>query len=164
MGDTALTEAFNAAVNALHCLCDAQVCIVVQYIVGPSRRGPSITRAHIAQGRAGPGSEACEGQGQTGMGVAMQTGPTSTPAAGMLRGAGETDLVRFLKGFEGHTRKCNWTWRRGKLSSFFIFCLIYTFSLWAYSKGEDSREYMHNNSTIDRFDIPCVQKSKAHLQ
>jgi hypothetical protein len=39
MGDAALTEAYNAAVDALRRFCDAYHCIVALYIVGPSHRG-----------------------------------------------------------------------------------------------------------------------------
>jgi hypothetical protein len=39
MGDTVLTEAYNAAVDALRCFHDAHLRIVVHYIVGPSHCG-----------------------------------------------------------------------------------------------------------------------------
>jgi indoleamine 2,3-dioxygenase len=108
MGDAALTEAYNAAVDALRRFRDAHLRIVAMYIVGPSRRGPPHAHARIAHLQAGPASEACEGQGQVGMGmgmgIAMETGPTSMSVpTGMLRGTGGTDLVRFLKGVRDRT-------------------------------------------------------------
>jgi indoleamine 2,3-dioxygenase len=104
MGDAALTEAYNAAVDALRRFRDAHLRIVAMYIVGPSRRGPPHARAPIARFPAGSASEACESQGQMGMGIAMETGPTSTSTpTGMLRGTGGTDLVRFLKGVRDRT-------------------------------------------------------------
>jgi indoleamine 2,3-dioxygenase len=104
MGDAALTEAYNAAVDALRRFRDAHLRIVALYIVGPSRRGPPHAHAPIAHCRAGPVTEACGGQGQMGMGIAMETGPTSKSVpTDMLRGTGGTDMVRFLKGVRDRT-------------------------------------------------------------
>jgi indoleamine 2,3-dioxygenase len=104
MGDTALTEAYNAAVDALRRFRDAHLRIVALYIIGPSRRAPPHVHASVAHYQAGPAAEVCGGQGHMGMGVAMKTGSMSTPGpGGMLRGTGGTDLVRFLKGVRDRT-------------------------------------------------------------
>jgi len=90
MGDAVLSEAYNAAVDALCRFRDAHLRIVALYHRRPvvSCSGPPHARATIANCKAGPGSEACEGRGQTGIGIVMETRPTSTSApTGMLRGS-----------------------------------------------------------------------------
>jgi indoleamine 2,3-dioxygenase len=89
--DTALTEAYNAALDALRRFRDAHLRMVALYIVGPSRRvrGPS---APVAREEEGGGAKTCEGQ------TSLATGAT-----GQLRGTGGTDLVRFLKGVRDRT-------------------------------------------------------------
>jgi indoleamine 2,3-dioxygenase len=104
MGDAALTEAYNAAVDALRRFRDAHLRIVALYIIGPSRRLPPHAYAPVAHCQEGPAAAASEGQGQTGMRIAMETGPTVTPMpTDMVRGTGGTDLVRFLKGVRDRT-------------------------------------------------------------
>ncbi|KAI0273961.1 hypothetical protein BGY98DRAFT_1118691 [Russula aff. rugulosa BPL654] len=76
MGDAALTEAYNAAVDALRRFRDAHLCIVALYIVSPSHRS-AYTSA---------------------------TSPTPQIAAPrLLRGTGGTDLIKFLKGVRDRT-------------------------------------------------------------
>jgi hypothetical protein len=71
MGDVALTEAYNLAVDTL-------LCTVALYIIGPScLRAP---HTPIMEFKAEIVSEACECQacqGSMGMGIVMETGPTS---------------------------------------------------------------------------------------
>jgi indoleamine 2,3-dioxygenase len=96
MGDTALTEAYNAAVDALRRFRDAHLRIVALYIVGPSHRcAPTYAAPFRAEGAA---AEACAGQSS----VAVGTG-TGEAVPGLLRGTGGTDLVRFLKGVRDRT-------------------------------------------------------------
>lgn len=90
MGDAALTEAYNAAVDALRRFRDAHLRIVALYIVSPSHHAP--TCAPVAQSEAA----AERYEGQMGMG-------TEATAMGLLRGTGGTDLVKFLKGVRDHT-------------------------------------------------------------
>ncbi|KAI0260420.1 tryptophan 2,3-dioxygenase [Gloeopeniophorella convolvens] len=82
MDDAALTDAYNAALDALRRFRDAHMRIVAIFIVGPSRRPasgvPALREDDIA--------EAVQGTGQ-----------------GPLRGTGGTDLVRFLKGVRDRT-------------------------------------------------------------
>jgi len=92
MGDATLTEAYNAALDALRRFRDAHLRIVALYIVGPSHRPPTCTP--VAQAKAA--AERHEGQ------IDMGTGVTAT-ATGLLRGTGGTDLVKFLKGVRDHT-------------------------------------------------------------
>jgi indoleamine 2,3-dioxygenase len=92
MGDAALTEAYNAAVDALRRFRDAHLRVVALYIVGPSHRAP--TSSPVIQAEAA----AERHEDQMGMGtMAMET------ATGLLRGTGGTDLVKFLKGVRDHT-------------------------------------------------------------
>jgi len=99
MGDTALTEAYNAAVDALRRFRDAHLRIVALYIVGPSHR--------IAPTFAAPATaaaEVCTGQLGIGNGIGTGTGTGGTAAVpGLLRGTGGTDMVRFLKGVRDRT-------------------------------------------------------------
>ena len=108
MGDAALTEAYNATVDALRRFRDTHLRIVALYIVGPSRRGPhpsataptpqaQVTTAAGAEIVAAP--ERCAGRESVGSG----TGGAAMPAPGLLRGTGGTDLVRFLKGVRDRT-------------------------------------------------------------
>jgi indoleamine 2,3-dioxygenase len=111
MGDAALTEAYNAAVDALRRFRDAHLCIVALYIVSPSHRGGHTTatsptpRAQVTTAAADKVavSEVCVGQksiGRTG------TGTEEVVAAvvpRLLRGTGGTDLIRFLKGVRDRT-------------------------------------------------------------
>ena len=93
MGDAALTEAYNAAVDALRRFRDAHLRIVALYIVGPSHRGaPTSVVAPRAEVAA---AEACAGQSS------VAVGTEAVP--GLLRGTGGTDLVRFLKGVRDRT-------------------------------------------------------------
>lgn len=89
MGDAALTEAYNAALDALRRFRDAHLRIVALYIVGPSHR--PLTCIPVANA-----AERCEGQ------IDMGTAATAT-AMGLLRGTGGTDMVKFLKGARDHT-------------------------------------------------------------
>jgi len=77
MGDAALTEAYNAAVDALRRFRDAHLRIVALYIVGPSHR-VAPTPAAAATAEVGVGQ-------------------------GMLRGTGGTDSIRFLKSVRDRT-------------------------------------------------------------
>ncbi|KAF8502755.1 Indoleamine 2,3-dioxygenase [Russula emetica] len=77
MGDAALTEAYNASVDALRRFREAHLRIVALYIVGPSHRG-----AHTST---------------------SATTLTSPVAPRLLLGTGGTDLIRFLKGVRDRT-------------------------------------------------------------
>jgi indoleamine 2,3-dioxygenase len=91
MGDLALTEAYNAAVDALRRFRDAHLRIVALYIIGPSRRGaPTAAAAPRAEVTVAP--EACAGQLCIGIGTG---GAAAVP--GLLCGTGGTDMVKFLK-------------------------------------------------------------------
>lgn len=92
MGDAALTEAYNAAVDALRRFRDAHLRVVALYIVGPSHRAPTCSPVVQAEAAA----ERHEGQ------MGMRTMAMAT-ATGLLRGTGGTDLVKFLKGVRDHT-------------------------------------------------------------
>src|SRR6267142_5574004 len=49
------------AVDVLCCFCDAHLCIVALYIVGPSCCGPPHAHVPITHCKAGPGSKVCKG-------------------------------------------------------------------------------------------------------
>ena len=112
MGDAALTEAYNAAVDALRRFRDAHLRIVALYIIGPSHHsahtsataptlGGQVTSIAItaADDDNVAAAEVCTGQKSTGIG----TGEVAPPAPGLLHGTGGTDLVRFLKGVRDRT-------------------------------------------------------------
>ncbi|KAH9061374.1 Indoleamine 2,3-dioxygenase [Lactarius vividus] len=82
-GDTALTDAYNAALAGLRNLRDAHLRIVTLYIVGPSHRPPPPSGVAALTVKVGPANEA--------------SNPT------LLRGTGGTDLIRFLKGVRDRT-------------------------------------------------------------
>ena len=98
MEDAALTEAYNAAVDALRRFRDAHLRIVALYIIGPSHRSRAAPPATPLAEAAG----ACAGQ----LDVAIGTGigeVVAPPEPGLLLGTGGTDLVRFLKGVRDRT-------------------------------------------------------------
>ena len=114
MDDAALTEAYNAALDALRSFRDAHLRIVALYIVGPSHRGAhtSVTaptsRAQVATATADEVAAAgvCAGQKSIGteIGTGAGAGTAETAAAPrLLRGTGGTDLIKFLKGVRDHT-------------------------------------------------------------
>ena len=116
MDDAALTEAYNAALDALRRFRDAHLRIVALYIVGPSHRGAhasvtaSTPRAQVATAAADEVAavEVCVGQksigSETGIGTGTGTGTAGTAVAPrLLRGTGGTDLIKFLKGVRDHT-------------------------------------------------------------
>jgi indoleamine 2,3-dioxygenase len=102
MGDAALTEAYNAAVDSLRRFRDAHLRIVALYIIGPSHRGaPNFAaspRPDVAAATAT--AKVCAGQ----LGIGIETGGAAEPAVpGLLRGTGGTDMVKFLKGVRDRT-------------------------------------------------------------
>jgi indoleamine 2,3-dioxygenase len=107
MGDAALTEAYNAAVDALRRFRDAHLCIVALYIVSPSHRSAYTSatsptpRAQFTTTAADkvPAAEVCVGQKTIGTG----TGTEEIAAPRLLRGTGGTDLIKFLKGVRDRT-------------------------------------------------------------
>jgi indoleamine 2,3-dioxygenase len=91
MGDSAFTEAYNAAVDVLRRFRDAHLRIVALCIIGPSRRGaPTAAAAPRAEVAFAP--EACAGQLCIGIGTG---GAAAVP--GLLHGTGGTDIIKFLK-------------------------------------------------------------------
>ena len=108
MGDAALTEAYNAAVDGLRRFRDAHLSIVALYIVGPSHRGAHtsvtspIPRAQVTTADADKvaGAEVCAGQKSIGTGAGEVT---AAVAPRLLRGTGGTDLIKFLKGVRDRT-------------------------------------------------------------
>ena len=107
MGDDALTEAYNAAVDALRRFRDAHLRIVALYIVGPSHRGAhhtsptaSTPRAQVTAADEVAVAEVCAGEKS--IGIETGTGEV-TAAPRLLRGTGGTDLIKFLKGARDHT-------------------------------------------------------------
>jgi indoleamine 2,3-dioxygenase len=115
MGDAALTEAYNAAVDGLRRFRDAHLRIVALYIVGPSHRGgahhtsatASTPRAQVAIAAADEvaTAEVCTGQKSIGTGTGIGIGEVTAAVAAprLLRGTGGTDLIKFLKGVRDHT-------------------------------------------------------------
>ena len=112
MGDEALTEAYNAAVDALRRFRDAHLRIVALYIIGPSRRcahtsatapTPHAQVATTATAVEVAAAEVCADQKSfvTGNGNGEVIEPA--PAPRLLRGTGGTDLVKFLKGVRDRT-------------------------------------------------------------
>jgi indoleamine 2,3-dioxygenase len=89
MGDAALTEAYNAAVDGLRRFRDAHLRIVALYIVGPSHRGAPTSAPAAPAG-------VCAGQ----LGIEAENGGA---LPGLLRGTGGTDMVKFLKGVRDRT-------------------------------------------------------------
>ncbi|KAI9511926.1 Indoleamine 2,3-dioxygenase [Russula earlei] len=89
MGDVALTEAYNAAVDALRRFRDVHLRIVALYIISPSHRG--LASAPAAQAEAV--AKVCESQTNSGMGSSTS----------LLLGTGGTRLVKFLKGVRDRT-------------------------------------------------------------
>jgi indoleamine 2,3-dioxygenase len=114
MGDAALTEAYNASVDALRRFREAHLRIVALYIVGPSHRGahtstsaPAPTpRAQVTTAPANKviATEVCEGQKSIGTETRTGTGEVTAAAAPrLLLGTGGTNLIRFLKGVRDRT-------------------------------------------------------------
>jgi indoleamine 2,3-dioxygenase len=108
MGDAALTEAYNAALDALRRFRDAHLRIVALYIIGPSHRGAhtSVTpRAQVTTVAADKVAAAEECGSQKSIGTGTGTGEVTAVAATprLLRGTGGTDLIKFLKGVRDHT-------------------------------------------------------------
>jgi indoleamine 2,3-dioxygenase len=110
MGDAALTEAYNAAVDALRRFRDAHLSIVALYIVGPSHRGahtsatapPPRAQATTAAADKVAAAEVRVGQ----QSIATETGTgevTAVAAPHLLRGTGGTHLIKFLKGVRDRT-------------------------------------------------------------
>jgi indoleamine 2,3-dioxygenase len=110
MHDAALTEAYNAAVDALRQFRDAHLRIVALYIVGPSHRGAhtsvttaSTPRAQVTITAAADkviAAEVCVGEKSIG----IETGTGEVAAAPrLLRGTGGTNLIKFLKGVRDQT-------------------------------------------------------------
>jgi indoleamine 2,3-dioxygenase len=109
MDDAALTEAYNAAVDALRRFRDAHLRIVALYIVGPSRRAahtsatatastPHTQIITTAPADKVAAAEVCVGQKSIGTG----TGEVARPQR-LLLGTGGTDSIRFLKGVRDRT-------------------------------------------------------------
>jgi len=99
MKDAALTEAYNAAVDALRRFRDAHLRIVALYIIGPSHRSRAPPPAALPRTEA---AGTCAGQ----LSVAIGTGIgelDAPPESGLLLGTGGTDMVRFLKGVRDRT-------------------------------------------------------------
>lgn len=120
MGDAALTEAYNAALDALRRFRDAHLRIVALYIVGPSHRGAptsataptpraQVTATAVAVADEVAAAEMCAGEKSTeidiGTGTGTGTGEMTAAVAEprLLRGTGGTDLIKFLKGVRDHT-------------------------------------------------------------
>ena len=113
MGDVALTEAYNAAVDGLRRFRDAHLRIVAFYIVGPSHRGShhtSVTAASTlgaqvttvaADADEVAAAKVCAGEKSIEIGTG--TGEVTGAAQRLLRGTGGTDLIKFLKGVRDHT-------------------------------------------------------------
>ena len=111
MGDEALTEAYNAAVDALRRFRDAHLRIVALYIIGPSRRcahtsatapTPHAQVSTTATAVEVAAAEVCANQKSIGIGNGTEE--VIEPAAPrLLRGTGGTDLVKFLKGVRDRT-------------------------------------------------------------
>jgi indoleamine 2,3-dioxygenase len=106
IGDAALTEAYNAAVDALRRFRDAHLCIVALYIVGPSHRGvhtsvTSPTQVTTAAADNVVAAEVCVGPKSIGTGTG--TGEVVAAVPRLLRGTGGTDLIKFLKGVRDRT-------------------------------------------------------------
>lgn len=109
MDDAALTEAYNAAVDALRQFRDAHLRIVALYIVGPSHRGAHTSvaaptpRAQVTTAAAADkvaAAEVCVGEKSIG----IETGTGEVAAAPrLLRGTGGTNLIKFLKGVRDQT-------------------------------------------------------------
>jgi indoleamine 2,3-dioxygenase len=110
MGDAALTEAYNAAVDALRRFRDAHLRIVALYIVAPSHRG-----AHTSATAPSPSDQVSTTAAADKMAVfevrvdqksiGTRTGEVTAASAAphLFRGTGGTDLIRFLKGVRDHT-------------------------------------------------------------
>ena len=98
IGDRALIEAYNTAVDALRRFRDAHLRIVALYIIGPSRRGAHAS-ATIASADKVAVAEVCAGQKSIGTG--REVAATEEPR--LLRGTGGTGLVKFLKGVRDRT-------------------------------------------------------------
>ena len=105
--DAALTEAYNAAVDALRRFRDVHLRIVALYIVGPSHRGAYTSAtcptpfAQVTTAAA----EVCVGQKtiETVIGSGTEEVAAAAAAPRLLRGTGGTDLIRFLKGVRDRT-------------------------------------------------------------
>ena len=107
MGDAALTEAYNAALDALRRFRDAHLSIVALYIVSPSHRGTH-TSAAFPTPRVQVTSAAGDEVGAADVCVAQQSittgaGKQVASPPRLLRGTGGTDLIRFLKGVRDRT-------------------------------------------------------------
>ena len=108
MGDAALTEAYNAALDALRRFRDAHLCIVALYIVSPSHRGAhasaafSTPRSQVTSAAADKvgAAEVCMGEQSITTGAGAEE---VAPPPRLLRGTGGTDLIRFLKGVRDRT-------------------------------------------------------------
>ena len=101
IGDVALTEAYNTAVDALRRFRDAHLRIVALYIIGPSRRGAHVS-ATIASADKVAAAEVCTGQKNIGTGTGSgEVAAMEEPR--LLRGTGGTGLVKFLKGVRDRT-------------------------------------------------------------
>lgn len=127
MGDAALTEAYNAAVDSLRRFRDAHLRIVALYIINPSHRGAPTTcaapnRAEVVVADTDTDTAASvecadqlccieigSGSGSGGEGE----GEAATGVPGLLRGTGGTDLVRFLKGVRDRTSEAAFPVERG---------------------------------------------------
>jgi indoleamine 2,3-dioxygenase len=119
MNDAALTEAYNAALDALRRFRDAHLRIIALYIVGPSHRSAHASataptpRARVTTAAAAAAIAAADdtvaavelcAAGQKGVGIKTTGGdPMPPPESDLLRGTGGTDLVRFLKGVRDRT-------------------------------------------------------------
>jgi indoleamine 2,3-dioxygenase len=103
MGDAALTEAYNAALDALRRFRDAHLCIVALYIVGPSHRGAQ-TSATSPTPRAQVTAATADNVAADEIWVSIETGTGEVaPPPRLLRGTGGTNLIRFLKGVRDRT-------------------------------------------------------------
>lgn len=95
-GNAALTDAYNAALDALRRLRDAHLRIVTLYIIGPSHR------AHPAMPDApAPAVQAKGAAGAVKGCFAHEAG--SGKASSLLLGTGGTDMIRFLKSVRDRT-------------------------------------------------------------
>ena len=103
IGDAALTEAYNAAVDALRRFRDAHLRIVALYIIGPSRRGAHGSATSASAGKVAA-AEVCAGQKSIGTGAGTGSVEVAvTEEMRLLRGTGGTGLVKFLKGVRDRT-------------------------------------------------------------